>query len=212
MGWQVRSDSGELRDWVESMAGTAPNIPRAAWHEILSPVDLQIGSDGQWLEWDHIDPRYEPPEKTKGCLWDFIALDSDSNEQDRETFVRSNVVPFVERWGLLDFGDAGWGRYERDSGAMVVDLLESATEARNILETMVASEMGELTNEDLWWSMRLRDLSRERHFVATLPKAGKSLNEARARADEDRKSHFRALRASGQGLALQRQLVAYALK
>jgi hypothetical protein len=154
------------------------------------------------LFWEGHDLEEIDPAATFECLWEFIEMADASPEEG---------LAFIEKWGLIDPSspDGGW------SGSAPWD---EAYMARQFLICLAITEAEELVPEELlWWLGNGEgraewaadsDEVRRRLTVGGIPPDEVRVIRDLDIRDEVRLARWRKIRRSGEGLPLQRRLLA----
>ena len=184
--------------------------PRHAHHVLLRPVGLELRgmavdiavSDSDWtagnelIRWERIELEEVSPDATERCIWDFLSLSRLSPE---------GVLEFADKWGLFDFGyDAAYMSLDKSAWADVADWQSEADHVTNILRAIVTTEAGDLVSESELFGLRDGEDRPEvppdvllQGFEAWSDKVSELLLR-----------RWRTARKAGEGLALQRRLLA----
>jgi hypothetical protein len=183
-----------------------------------STISRSIFKDSNYaLCWDYLEPKEVPQVHIESCLWQFAGLATSPDEEFGKLFMQFN-----QTWGIWSFGEnSDFLQFEKADFLEIFYQMEEILQLHSLLVTLAATNSEELVGEDVlihlrkgkddisddWWhpiasrwtpKLEGADLEAELNRIRERP----------LREHAEMLNHWRNLRQLGQGIQLQRRLVA----
>jgi hypothetical protein len=133
-----------LRERIEAVANMGNSPRHIGQHHLLKPVGLRIDKH-EYLEWERLELEPLQPSATRACLWEFVELENKGP---------ADVPAFVERWGVLDWGeDAVYLVTEAKGGRSIWDWYHHAATTSTWLRLLALAQADEPADADTLWPL-----------------------------------------------------------